>query len=379
MAPHVSGVYANQAAWWLGTRSAPTLPALAKQSGYRTFGAGKVFHFGDQEPWDVYLGDPCEKIKARDGVHPSKADHRQVGELNWGPSRSRKGGIHPDQRVASWVGEKLSGRHKQPFFLACGFYKPHLAWYTPPRFYEAYDLDEIVVPVVPPDELDDIPPIGRRLAHIEAHRKIVKKDAWKSAVRAYLAALSFADHQLGVVLSALEASPHRNNTIVVLWSDHGWSLGEKFHWKKHALWDECTRVPLVVAGPGIEPGVCDRVVSLNDLYPTVAGWMGAGLHDKVAGRDLAPLLLHPSVRWDHPCLTSQGQGNHALRTERWRYIRYEDGTEELYDHGNDPGEHRNLASASDSAAVLETLRAQLPATCADPVPEISGKCRPSRG
>ena len=156
-------------------------------------------------------------------------------------------------------------------------------------------------------------------------------------------------------------------------------MGEKFHWKKHALWEECTRVPLVVAGPGIEPGPCDRVVGLNCLYPTIVRMMGASIHDRVGGRDLSPLLSHPSMRWDHPCITSHGPGNHALRTERWRYIRYEDGTEELYDHDNDPGEHDNLARTREAASVLEELRPMLPRRGAKPVVDGSEKCRPKGG
>lgn len=377
VAPHVSGVYTNQAAWWTGTRGAPTLPALAKQAGYRTLGAGKVFHFGDRAPWDEYLGDACVKVKAKDGVQPGKGERQSVGDLTWGPSRSDRKGIHPDQQVADWVATKLRTRHDRPFFLACGFYKPHLAWFTPPRFYDERVLADTILPDVPADELDDIPPIGRRLAHIEAHRKVVRKDAWKAAVRGYLAAVSFADAQLGRVMAAFDASDRARDTVVVLWSDHGWSLGEKFHWKKHALWEECTRVPLVVAGPDIEPGPCDRVVSLNNIYPTLARIMGAELHDRVAGHDLGPLLQHPSMRWDHPCITSQGPGNHALRTDRWRYIRYEDGTEELYDHDVDPGEHVNLAGTSEAADVLEGLRVRLPKQGATPVGETTDKCKPA--
>mgnify|MGYP000064520475 FL=1 len=379
LAPHVSGVYGNQSAWWKGIGDAPTLPALLRTVGYRTLGAGKVFHFGDRSAWDDYMGDPCEKVQGDEGVHPTKARHGRAGELNWGPARSDQPGIHPDQKVAQWVAEQLAKPHQQPFFLGCGFYKPHLAWYTPRRFYDARDLDEVVLPEVPDDELDDIPPIGRRLAHIETHQRIIQKDAWKEAVRAYLAAVSFADQQLGRVLSALKTSGRAHDTIVIVWSDHGWSLGEKFHWKKHALWEECTRVPLVVAGPGVEPGVCDRVVSLCDLYPTVARLCGAVPHSRVAGHDLAPLLMHPAVRWDHPCLTSQGPGNHAIRTERWRYIRYEDGTEELYDHHVDAGEHVNLAGRPEAADVLARLRPLIPTDVAPPAPDLRNKCRPRGG
>ena len=376
VAPHVSGVYTNQAAWWEGVQGIPTLPKLLRQQGYTAVGAGKVFHFGDPGAWDRYMGDPCEKHHAEDRARPKKSDHKRVSELAWGPSRSARPDIHPDEKVAAWVSGELSRRHDKPFFLACGFYKPHLPWIAPREYFDALATDDVVLPEVPADELDDIPEMGRRLAHIQIHRKVTDHKAWKEAVRAYLAALSFADAQLGRVLAALEAGPHRDNTVIVVWSDHGWSLGEKFHWKKNALWEECTRVPLVFAGPGIQPGVCERVVSLVDLYPTLAALGRAPVHDRAAGHDLAPLLADPTAEWPHHCLTSHASGSHAVRTERWRYIRYADGTHELYDHNSDPGEHDNIVERPALQSVVEQLGAWIPTESAPPVPEITRKCRP---
>ncbi len=376
VAPHVSGVYSNQAAWWKGTKGTPTLPGLLRQNGYRTIGAGKVFHYGDRSAWDDYMGDACDKVPTEDRGRPTKADHTHVAEFNWGPARTDKPDVHPDQKVASWISGQLARKHDQPFFLACGFHKPHLSWYAPPKFFERLAVEDIVLPDVPEDELADIPEAGRRLAHIEVHQQVMERDAWKAAVHAYLAALSFADAQLGRVLKALDNSAHKQDTIVVVWSDHGWSLGEKFHWKKHALWEECTRVPLVFAGPGITPGPCERVVGLIDLYPTIAGLCGAPVHDRAGGHDLAPLLSDPRASWPHHCLTSLEGGHHAVRTERWRYIRYADGTDELYDHTTDPVEHHNLAQDPSKATVVQDLRAHIPKSSAAPVPEVTAKCRP---
>ena len=376
VAPHVSGVYSNQAAWWTGVTGVPTLPALLKQQGYTSIGAGKVFHFGDPTAWDRYMGDPCVKHHAEDRARPRKSDHVHVSELGWGPARSSRPNIHPDEKVAAWVSGVLASKHKKPFFLACGFYKPHLPWIAPRKHFDALSIDDVVVPEVPANELEDIPEMGRRMAHIEIHQKVMGRKAWKEAVRAYLAALAFADAQLGRVIAALEAGPHRDNTVVVVWSDHGWSLGEKFHWKKNALWEECTRVPLVFAGPGIRPGACERVVSLVDLYPTLAAMGGAPVHDRAAGHDLAPLLADPQADWSHHCLTSHASGSHAVRTERWRYIRYADGTHELYDHHTDPGEHHNLADRPVHRPVIERLGALIPTSSAPPVRDVLQKCRP---
>jgi arylsulfatase A-like enzyme len=375
VAPHVSGVYNNQAAWWQGVKGIPTLPTLLGRHGYSTIGAGKVFHFGDPAAWDRYMGDPCDKAHVEDRARPRKSDHKHVSELSWGPARSDRPDIHPDEKVAAWVSGELGAKHDKPFFLACGFYKPHLAWIAPRAHFDALPVDDVILPEVPEDELEDIPEQGRRLAHIQIHEKVIQRDAWKEAVRAYLAAVSFIDAQLGRVLAALEAGPHRDNTVVVVWSDHGWSLGEKFHWKKNALWEECTRVPLVFAGPGIQPGACSRVVSLVDLYPTLAAMGRAPLHDKAAGHNLAPLLSDPTTPWPHHCLTSHAKGGHAIRTERWRYIRYADGTHELYDHTADPGEHQNIADRPDVKPVVDRLGALIPKTSAPPVEAVTRKCR----
>lgn len=376
VAPHQSGVYSNQSAWWVPLADTPTLPALLQSSGYRTLGAGKVFHFGDRSVWDAYMGDPCDKLHADEGAKPKRSNLVRVDEMAWGRSRSRRQGGHPDRRIADWVSAQLALPQKSPFFLAAGFMKPHLPWYAPKPFFDARPLDDIVLPHVPPDEMTDIPPAGQRLAYMKTHHKVVTTDAWKSAVQGYLAAVTFVDTMLGKVIAALDASPHRDTTVVVVWSDHGWSLGEKFHWKKFALWEECTRVPLVFAGPGIVPGSCDRVVGLLDIYPTVARLCGAPVNHPTDGVDLAPLLADPNAQWHRPVLTTQGENNHAIRTQRWRYIRYDDGSEELYDHSVDPGEHDNLVDTPRVQAVLSQLRPLIPKTTAPAAPPSVNKCRP---
>jgi len=376
VAPHRSGVYNNQSAWWVPLGEVPTLPALLRAHGYRTLGAGKVFHFGDRGVWDAYMGDPCDKLHTDEGGRPRKSDLVRVDDMAWGRSRSKKDKGHPDRRIADWVSAQLALPQAQPFFLAAGFMKPHLPWYAPRPFFDERPIDAVVLPHVPPDEMADIPAEGQRLAYMKTHHKVVKTEEWQSAVRGYLAATSFVDSMLGEVIAALDASAHKENTLVVLWSDHGWSLGEKFHWKKFALWEECTRVPLVFAGPGITPGPCDHVVGLIDLYPTLARICGATVPHIIDGIDLGPLLADPSLRWHRPVLTTQGESNHAIRTQRWRYIRYGDGGEELYDHSQDPGEHKNLVGTPGAELVLDQLRPLIPKTTAPIAPTTISKCRP---
>jgi arylsulfatase A-like enzyme len=236
-------------------------------------------------------------------------------------------------------------------------FRPHLPWYVPQKYFDLYSLDEIVLPQVRDDDLDDIPAEGLKLA--KARRSdfeaIKKADKWKHSVRAYLASITYADDQLGRVLDALDKSPHAKNTIVVLWSDHGWHLGEKQHWHKTTLWEEATRVPLIISAPGHQPGVCDRPVSLLDLYPTLNELTGLEALKSHDGVTLTPLLRNSKAEWNRTAVIEFKRGNAAVRSDRYRYIRYRDGGEELYDHQTDPHEWNNLAASLEHAAVRKEL------------------------
>ena len=181
-------------------------------------------------------------------------------------------------------------------------------------------------------------------------------------MQSYLATISFVDAQIGRLLDALDRSPHADNTIIVLWGDHGWHLGEKQHWRKHALWETTTRTPLIITTPdGLGRGQQSaRMVSLIDLYPTLMELCAVPARSGLDGQSLVPLLRDPQREWTRPVLTTYGYQNHAVRTERWRYIRYEDGGEELYDHHNDPNEWHNLASQPQHAGVIAELQRALP-------------------
>lgn len=172
----------------------------------------------------------------------------------------------------------------------------------------------------------------------------MENNLWKKAVQAYLAAISFADAQVGRLLDALDKSPYFRNTIVVLWSDNGMHLGEKEHWESFTLWEESTRVPLIFVDPGVTrpDSRCSRPVSLLDIYPTLTELCGHKRKAQLEGESLVPLFYNPQASRNRPAVTTRGL-DHAVRTERWRYIKYHDGTEELYDHQNDPGEFTNLA------------------------------------
>lgn len=193
---------------------------------------------------------------------------------------------------------------------------------------------------------------------------------FKRATRAYMASSSFADDCVGVILEGLEKSPHRENTIVVLWGDHGWHLGEKLRYRKATLWAESTRAPMLIRLPGMtEREDCLHAVNLLDLHPTLVELCGLAKREAIDGRSIAALLEDPNQKWPYPTVTTGGFGNHSVVYEKWHYIERRDGTNELYNLKTDPLEHKNLIVAQDpmSAKVIEHLRKSIPQNA---VPEL---------
>lgn len=359
--PWTSGVYLNSQPWRPVLPEAVTLTQHFMQHGYQAVGSGKIFHggFNDAASWNDYLKqgpDPKPAQKVLDDPHS------RAGTIIWGvldvPDEQMN-----DSKMADYAINSLQQAHEQPFFLACGIYRPHMPWQVPRKYYEMYPLEDIVLPEVPDDDLADVPPAGVRMARPDGdHATVLRTDNWKHAVQAYLASITFADVQVGRVLDALDASPHKENTIVVLWSDHGWHLGEKQHWRKFALWEEATRMPLIISVPGLtkEGSVCERTVDLMHLYPTLSELCGLPVGEQLEGVSIVPLLKNPATEWSRPAITTHGRGNHAVRSERFRYIRYADGSEELYDHEADPHEWKNLAGDPGFTSVMEELARWLP-------------------
>jgi arylsulfatase A-like enzyme len=371
--PSTSGVYENEQEWRKSPvlAQAVTLPQHFRENGYAVMGSGKTYHdrFPDPRSWDEYY-PALDKQKPDDPVPPNPPLNGipKAAHFDWGPVANPDADMG-DYKVVSWVGEQLRKQRDQPLFLACGIYRPHLPWYVPQKYFDMYPLDSIQLPKVNPDDLDDVPAMGRKYARPEGdHARVVEYGQWKKAVQGYLASITFADAQLGRLLDAFESSPYASNTNIVLWSDHGWHLGEKLHWRKFTLWEEATRNVMMMSGPGITPARCDRVVSLIDIYPTLIDWCGLSKREGLEGRSLMPLLRNPSAKWDHPALTTYHRNNHSLRTERWRYIRYSDGGEELYDHDADPMEWTNLAGKPGMTAVTLELARHLPKVNAEDSP-----------
>jgi len=220
------------------------------------------------------------------------------------------------------------------------------------------------LPVVKEDDLNDVPAAGIKMARPDGdHQAVVSNDQWKHAVQGYLATIKFLDEQIGRLAAAVDKSGRSDSLVIVLWSDHGWHLGEKQHWRKFALWEEAARAPLAFVAPGVtRPGTqCGAGVDFMSIYPTLVDLIGLPIPDHVQGPSLRPLLENPQTTWDGVALTTHGRGNHAVRDPDWRYIRYADGSEELYDHRTDPYEWTNLAGRAEHAAVTRRLAAAIPA------------------
>jgi arylsulfatase A-like enzyme len=231
-------------------------------------------------------------------------------------------------------------------------------------------LDEIELPEVKEDDLNDVPAPGREMAEARlADFELIKRAGqYKEAVRAYLASISFADALVGYLLDALEKSSYSDNTILMVWSDHGWHLGEKGAWHKRTLWERATHVPFFIAAPGVTKAgsKCDRAVNLIDIYPTLIELCGLKAKPELDGISLVRLLENPKAKWERASVITNERGNHAVRDERWRYIRYNDGTEELYDRESDPHEWTNLAKNSKFNSIKKKLAKWLPQNEAPP-------------
>jgi arylsulfatase A-like enzyme len=345
-----------------------TLPQHFSANGYRAVGCGKIFHGGFNEPssFDEYYrqqGDPMPKNRPLNGI-------LKTAHFDWGPVDATDEEMS-DYKMASWAIEQLHKEHDEPFFIACGLFRPHLPWYVPQKYFEKYPLEKITLPNVKDDDLDDVPPAGRRMARPEGdHKKVIETNNWRRAVQGYLASINFTDMNVGRLLDALDESGHADDTIVILWGDHGWHLGEKLHWRKFALWEEATRCPLIIAAPGVAQATarCERPVTLLDIYPTLVDLCGLSPREGLEGLSLRPWLEKPDAPKERPALTTHGRLNHSIRDERWRYIRYADGSEELYDHDKDPMEWNNLADYSEYAEVKKRLAKWLPKTNAPEAP-----------
>ncbi len=376
--PSSSGVYGNRNKFRENLPSEITLMKYFKDHGYLTKGGGKIFHGnnkpGDNKSWDEYfISKNNIKINGRDKTLPKGSTG--MGWFNWGPVSIEDNEMQ-DVKTVNWAISELKKNHSKPLFLACGFFKPHLPWYVPQKYFDRYPLGEIILPNTKLDDQEDLPEYGKRFAKerysgslgkdlnegIQDHDLVLHYDQWHKGVQAYLASISFVDDYVGKLLDALENSDYADNTIVVLWGDHGWHLGEKQHWRKQALWEDTTHVPLVVSYPSKIPQnkICNAPVSLIDLYPTLVDLANLPQKSGLDGKSLVGLLKNPIQNYHRPVRITYGKGNHAIRYGKWRYINYKDGGDELYDHENDPHEWLNLSKKAEHQELIQKLKKYLP-------------------
>ena len=387
ISPHKSGLYDNRQKMRELLPDAELMPQYFSQHGYWSAGSGKILHyFIDAQSWDEYFPaketeDPFPRTLYPDKrpVSLPRGGPWQYVETDWAALDATDEEFGGDWLVSKWISERLSETHDQPFFLACGIYRPHEPWFVPKKYFDLFPIDDIQLPPgYKEDDLEDLPPAGQQRGPNRYFPHIREHGQWKRGIQGYLASIAFADAMVGRVMEALESGPNRDNTIVVLWSDHGWHLGEKQHWQKFTAWRVCTRVPLIVRVPAGTPGLpqgtkagstCGKPVNLLSLYPTLTRL--ARLPDKKSndGPSLVPLLEDPSGDWSHVSITYLNKpGNYGLSDERWRYIEYDNGDRELYDTETDPHEWANLAEKPGHAKQIAKLRALAPATFAKFVP-----------
>ena len=355
MRPTTSGCYTNGDVWRDAMPLAVTLPQHFMLHGYEVIGGGKTFHNTQNEAasWEYYNSFHGFLRAPNPPVNKLNSGHFDWSGLDVSDDDTA------DTQLANWAADYLSKDHSRPFFLACGFYRPHLPFYAPQEYFDKFPEAGTELPSYLENDLDDVPKSAIR--SIRDHDNVTSSGQWKRAVAAYLACINYADTNVGRVLKALDLGPHARSTIIVLWTDHGWQFGEKKHWRKFTLWERSCRVPIIFAGPGVEGRgeLCDRTAELLDIYPTLSDLAGLPRREELDGESLRPLLQNPKAEWDHPAITSMGPDRNSIRTERWRYTSYPDG-EELYDHDNDPNEWRNLASVAEYAKTKWRLAAMLP-------------------
>ncbi len=344
------------------------LPEYFKQQGYHTMGIGKLFH--EHAPKGLFdesggrykgFGPAPEERFVWDGFGGENYGRTST---DWGAFPAQDS-LMPDHHSAQWAKERLNRNYDKPFFLAVGFLRPHVPLYVPQPWFDMHPVDQLKMPPYKPDDLEDVPPVALQindLPMMPSTEWAIKNNQWDDMVQSYLACVSFVDAQVGKLLAALDNSEYAENTIIVLWSDHGYRMGEKGTFAKHCLWEEATQTPLIFSGPGIPSSkVVNEPVELLSIYPTLLELSGLPAYPSNEGKSLVPLIEGTTTHTNWNAITTFGMNNHAVRTKDFRYIRYEDGGEELYDHKVDPNEWNNVAGEEKYQEEKKKLKKLLPA------------------
>jgi len=417
--PETSGVYNNQGTYVDKVPNAVTLPKFFKNNGYFVMGAGKINHamgcvipdnyhefgpdagaIGGPFTWEELNMNPGKKVKRKDiagisddiksgitkNIYPGKEiargtlkhtlplngiDNRTDRPANgyntfdWGPVSVTDNEM-PDGKMAAWAEKKLKNHYTVPFFMAVGFYRPHQPWYAPAKYFKPFEGRQLSLPPTIANDLGDCGEAARQYSHYPwsgSFATVLKHKQWQDAIRGYLASIHFVDAQVGRLLDALDNSPYADNTIIVLWSDHGWELGEKEHWGKHSPWEGSMRVPMVIVPPKnqkLPSKKSDAFASLLDLYPTLADMCGLKVPKNLDGKSLSPVIKGSETKVRDHIVTTLGRSTFCIRKENLKLIRYYDGSEELYDLGKDPHEFSNIIDNKTYSKQLTELRGLAP-------------------
>ncbi|MCK5000647.1 MAG: sulfatase [Anaerohalosphaera sp.] len=401
--PETTNIYTNKGTYSDYVPEAVALPLHFKKNGYHVAGSGKINHslgMVNPELWHEYgpdcgvIGTPfteeeflsaglengqTRRIK-RDGmdvVLPMNGGISLIDRptmtwdtFDWGPIDVPDDQF-PDGKIANWGAEQVQKKYDKPFFTAVGFYRPHQPLFAPKKYFEMYDPMKITLPPTIAGDLNDVPDAGKDFAGAAwsagRHETVTKMNQWRQGVVGYLASITFADAQVGKVLDSLDRGEHADDTWIILWSDHGWSLGQKEHWGKHDPWKASLRVPMIIVPPknadvaGFKAGSrCEAPVSLLDIYPTLIDACGLPKRRELEGRSLLPLVRNIEAKWDDAVVASIGRGTHSVFVKGWRYIHYFDGSEELYDLSVDSEEWFNLAGDEQYTDVKIRLAKHIP-------------------
>ena len=375
---YTSGLYSNYQDWRKipRLRQSPTLNQYFRNNGYYTAGAGKIYHYEqvDTAGWVDYFPSKTQPMPEDSfpAMRPANmpAFKHSYNMFDWSPLTITDEEMGDYQSVA-YITEQLKKKHDTPFFLACGVYRPHHPWYVPQKYFDMFPLDSIKLPKLQADDTTDLGIFARKEI-IERggnyHKHVVQAGQWKKAIQGYLASIAFSDAMTGKLLKALRESAYANNTIVVIWSDHGWQLGEKNHWRKFALWENVIRSVLMIQAPkgfaalprGSTSGRATSLVSLIDIYPTLAELCGLPKRTDLDGTSLVPLLEKPSLEFDRPIITTYDYGSYSVRYQNWHYIRYIDDSQELYNLQADPNEWTNLVGQTNVEEIIYQLDGYIP-------------------
>ncbi|MFT5725779.1 MAG: arylsulfatase A-like enzyme [Bacteroidia bacterium] len=340
------------------------MPQRFEEEGYNVFGAGKLFHNGGGQN-ETYIPNYAGQFGGFGPMPKEKITNFPGHPLwDWGVYPERDDQM-PDYQIASWAKERLSEKQEQPFWMGVGFYRPHVPQFAPQKWFDMYPIDSVQLPKTIAEDLSDISSYGvdiTRLNHVSpTHEWVTENDEWKPLVQSYLACVSFVDAQVGRVLTAFDKGAYGDNTYIVLYSDHGFHLGEKERYAKRSLWEDGARVPLIIVGPNIPEGkVCNKPVQLLDIYPTLLELTNLEADPMHEGHSLVPLLKDVEADWPYMARTSFGPGNYAILSEQYRFIQYNDGSEELYDHSKDAQEWYNVIDNPENDAIIQQHRNQIP-------------------